>query len=177
MSHTHVIEIRSGGGSYLILHPEGHQVHRAKARDMSIRMVRQHQPKERKDPYRKYPTTFDTILEHRDRRRRRARAMSGSLRILHPSALCGQSTTRCKLTDENTHEETPNTDEEYRDHNDDSPRWNADSRPQELPVSPIRSGEPVRSKHLGDQEPDDQLSSHESFEEVRNIWRNLVYQL
>ena len=76
-------------------------------------------------------------------------------------------------TDKQAHEQTPNTDEEDGNLNNDSPSRHANQTPQELPVSTVRSRKPVVSQHLGDEEPDDELSAEQRLEEIGHVWRDL----
>jgi hypothetical protein len=99
------------------------------------------------------------------------------------------------LTNQKTHQETPDSDKEDCDHDHDCPGRYLDIAPQVSPVSTVRCTQPVLildimgdqrvcmwknyearthvSQDFGDQEPDDQLPSEQRLEEVGHIRRDL----
>lgn len=77
------------------------------------------------------------------------------------------------VPDQDPHHKTPDSKEEDSDHDDHRPGRDLRVRPEISPITSVGSTEPIISQNLGDKEPDDQLSSEQSLEEIGHVGRNL----
>lgn len=170
-SRRHVDEIGSGGESCPARHPGSRPGHQATARDMCLCersahyqtesrgltcSYRQRRPTEDTGPCPKFPTTSDTTLGIRGRRRRPGGAMSGPWSSLAMVRFRTDGK-EDRLTNEDAHEKTPNADKENRNLNHDHPSRHIRDGPQELPVASVWTTEPIVAKDLREEEPNDEL--------------------